>query len=197
MASLSSELAGGAADLEPLLERFLVSILPLAGAQAGAVRVRSFVALFSAAKCLASRYRPVGRRLAIITNGGGPGVLAADWISEINLQLGCLTPQQAQALQPQLSPLASLCDLMDLAEDAGPEHFRAAIEAAGKAPQIDGVLAIYSPKVGTDGAAIASALADAGYPSAPILKSELLQRDKPSSNAMAALRDLISDEDVS
>jgi len=39
MASLSSELAGGAADLEPLLERFLVSILPLAGAQAGAVRV--------------------------------------------------------------------------------------------------------------------------------------------------------------
>jgi len=129
--------------------------------RAGAVRVRSFVALFSAAKCLAARYRPVGRSLAIVTNGGGPGVLAADWISEINLQLGCLTPQQAQALQPQLSPLASLCDLMDLAEDAGPEHFRAAIEAAGKAPQIDGVLAIYSPKVGTDGAAIASALADA------------------------------------
>jgi len=45
--------------------------------RAGAVRVRSFVELFSAAKCLASRYRPVGRRLAIVTNGGGPGVLAA------------------------------------------------------------------------------------------------------------------------
>jgi acetyltransferase len=48
--------------------------------RAGAVRVRSFVELFSAAKCLASRYRPVGKRLAIVTNGGGPGVLAADWV---------------------------------------------------------------------------------------------------------------------
>ena len=44
--------------------------------------------MFSAAKCLASRYRPVGKRLAIVTNGGGPGVLAADWINEIDLQLG-------------------------------------------------------------------------------------------------------------
>ena len=52
--------------------------------RAGAVRVRSFVALFSAAKCLASRYRPVGKRLAIVTNGGGPGVLAADWVHEIS-----------------------------------------------------------------------------------------------------------------
>ncbi len=60
----------------------------------------------------------------------------------------------------KLSPLASLCDLMDLAEDAGPERFRAAIEAAGKAPQIDGVLAIYSPKMGGDAAAVARALAE-------------------------------------
>jgi acetyltransferase len=128
--------------------------------RAGAVRVRSFVALFSAAKCLASRYRAVGRRLAIVTNGGGPGVLAADWISEINLQLASLTPEQMKELQPQLPPLASLCDLIDVSEDAGPEHFRAAIEAAGKARQIDGVLAICSPKIGIDSATIASALVE-------------------------------------
>jgi acetyltransferase len=128
--------------------------------RAGAVRVRSFVALFSAAKCLASRYRPVGRRLAIVTNGGGPGVLAADWISEINLQLACLTAEQAQALKPQLPPLASLCDLIDLSEEGGPEHFKAAVEAAGNARQVDGVLAICSPKVGVDSATIATALAE-------------------------------------
>ncbi|MDO9197404.1 acetate--CoA ligase family protein, partial [Rhodoferax sp.] len=128
--------------------------------RAGAVRVRSFVQLFSAAKCLASRYRPVGRRLAIVTNGGGPGVLAADWVSEINLQLASLTPGQAQALQPQLPPLASLCDLIDVSEEAGPEHFKAAVEAAVKAPQVDGVLAIYSPKIGTNSVTVASALAD-------------------------------------
>ena len=127
--------------------------------RAGAVRVNSFVQLFSAAKCLASRYRPVGRRLAIITNGGGPGVLAADWANDIELELGCLTPEQAQLLSPLLSPLASLSDLIDISEDAGPEQFQAAILAAGKAPQIDGVLAIYSPKYGRDGGAIAVAIA--------------------------------------
>ena len=71
--------------------------------RAGAVRVRSFVALFSAAKCLASRYRPVGKRLAIVTNGGGPGVLAADWISEINLQLGQLSPRMRRPLTARLA----------------------------------------------------------------------------------------------
>jgi acetyltransferase len=65
--------------------------------RAGAVRVRSFVALFSAAKCLASRYKPVGKRLAIITNGGGPGVLAADWLNEIQLHLGRLSTESQAA----------------------------------------------------------------------------------------------------
>ncbi|MDD2918240.1 bifunctional acetate--CoA ligase family protein/GNAT family N-acetyltransferase [Rhodoferax sp.] len=128
--------------------------------RAGAVRVRSFVALFSAAKCLASRYKPVGKRLAIVTNGGGPGVLAADWVSEINLELGRLTPEQAQALAPQMPPLATLTDLIDVSEDAGPEQYRAAIDALNKAPQIDGILAIYSPKMGADGDALAGAIAD-------------------------------------
>lgn len=127
--------------------------------RAGAVRVRSFVELFSAAKCLASRYRPVGKRLAIVTNGGGPGVLAADWVNEIHLQLGRLSPESASALKPRLPELASLSDLIDLSEDAGPEHFQAAIETAGKDAQIDGVLAIYSPKAGADAAAVAHALA--------------------------------------
>ena len=129
--------------------------------RAGAVRVRSFVQLFSAAKCLASRYRPVGRRLAVVTNGGGPGVLAADWISENHLELASLTPEQVQALQPLLPPLATLSDLIDISEEAGPEHFKAAVEAAGKARQIDGVLAIFSPKIGMDSASISAALAEA------------------------------------
>src|SRR5450830_56042 len=128
--------------------------------RAGAVRVRSFVELFSAAKCLASRYRPVGRRLAIVTNGGGPGVLAADWINEIYLELGKLSPESVSTLKPQLPEFASLSDLIDLSEDGGPEHYRAAIEAAGKDRQIDGVLAIYSPKAGADAAAVARALVE-------------------------------------
>ncbi|HEY2256401.1 MAG TPA: bifunctional acetate--CoA ligase family protein/GNAT family N-acetyltransferase, partial [Variovorax sp.] len=129
--------------------------------RAGAVRVRSFVELFSAAKCLASRYRPVGRRLGIVTNGGGPGVLAADWVNEIALELGTLAPETAAALQPLLPPAASLSDLIDLSEDADAAHYQAAIEAAGNDPRIDGLLVIYSPKPGADAAAVARAVAEA------------------------------------
>ena len=138
--------------------------------RAGAVRVRSFVELFSAAKCLASRYRPVGKRLAIVTNGGGPGVLAADWVNEIGLQLGKLSAESAQKLQVRLPALASLTDLIDLSEDAEPAHYQAAIEAAAADRQIDGVLAIFSPKPGADAAAIARVLADIPRPmSKPLL----------------------------
>ena len=109
--------------------------------------------------CIRDSYKPVGKRLAVVTNGGGPGVLAADWISEIHLDFGRLTPEQVNALKPQLPPLATLSDLIDVSEDAGPEAYRVAIEAASKAPQIDGVLAIYSPKMNIDGDAIATAIA--------------------------------------
>ena len=126
--------------------------------RAGAVRVRSFVEMFSAAKCLASRYRPVGKRLAIITNGGGPGVLAADWVNHIHLELGQLSADAAAALAATLPAQASLTDLIDLAEDANPAHYQAAIEGANRDAGIDGLLVIYSPKPGEDPVAFAQAV---------------------------------------
>lgn len=128
--------------------------------RAGAVRVRSFVQLFSAAKCLSARFLPVGKRLAIITNGGGPGVLAADWANELDLELATLPAPDADALSPQLSPLATLHDLIDLAEDADAAHYRAAVKACAAAGGIDGVLVILSPKPGLDTCAVAQALAE-------------------------------------
>ena len=127
--------------------------------RAGAVRVRSFVELFSAAKCLASRYRPVGPRLAIVTNGGGPGVLAADWVNEIGLKLGRLSAKSIADLKPLLPDVASVSDLVDISEDATPEHYAAAIRVAAADTDIDGILAIHSPKAGTDAVAVAKAVA--------------------------------------
>jgi len=128
--------------------------------RAGAVRVRTFVQLFSAAKCLSARYLPVGNRLAIITNGGGPGVLAADWANDLNLEVVSLPAEEAATLAPQLSPLATLHDLIDLAEDALPAHYGAAVKACVKSGSVDGILVILSPKPGVDSNAIAQALAD-------------------------------------
>jgi len=127
--------------------------------RAGAVRVNSFVQLFSAAKCLASRYRPVGKRLSIVTNGGGPGVLAADWANAIGLSLARLSTNTTDALRPQLATEATLENLIDLSEEATPEHYATALAAAANDPNVDGMLAIYSPKLDILPSDVAQALA--------------------------------------
>ncbi len=142
--------------------------------RAGAVRVRSFVELFSAAKCLASRYRPVGPRLALVTNGGGPGVLAADWVNEIGLALGRLSPETAAALQPQLPAGASLVDLVDLSEFASADHYTRAVEAANADRGVDGVLVIQSPKQLGDAEHSAAAVAEAMAALRPRMAKPLL-----------------------
>jgi acetyltransferase len=128
--------------------------------RAGAVRVRLFTQLFSAAKCLASRYRPVGKRLAIVTNGGGPGVLAADWANEIGLEVATLGEAGRADLAPQLPPGTGLQSVIDLGEDALAAHYSAALLALGKDHGVDGMLAIYSPKPESDPAAVARGVAD-------------------------------------
>jgi acetyltransferase len=114
--------------------------------RAGAVRVRSFVELFSAAKCLASRYRPVGRRLAVVTNGGGPGVLAADWINEIFLDLGRLVG----GIRGRPATAAAATGFLDRSDRSfgrsGPRTLSDCRRSGLRDRQIDGVLAIYSPK---------------------------------------------------
>ncbi|MBC7499064.1 MAG: bifunctional acetate--CoA ligase family protein/GNAT family N-acetyltransferase [Herminiimonas sp.] len=127
--------------------------------RAGAVRVDSFVQLFSAAKCLASRYRPAGKRLAVVSNGGGPGVLAVDRISERKLELASLSAQAIAELTSQVSPEATLDGVIDLGEDADAAHYRAVIGACAGAA-CDGMLVILSPKPGIDATAIAQVLAE-------------------------------------
>lgn len=125
----------------------------------GAIRVRFFSELFSAVQCLAARYQPVGNRLAVITNGGGPGVLAADRAQDLGLTLGCLSEDVAEQLRPKLLPQASLSNLIDLAENATAEHYEHALQAACGDSAIDGVLFIQSPKPGRDMNTIAKTIA--------------------------------------
>ncbi len=117
--------------------------------RAGVVRVRQFTQLFSAAQCLASRFRPVGGNLAIVTNGGGPAVLAADWAAGLGLKVARVD---------------------DLGEDSDGAAYVAALRAGVADRGVDGVLLIHAPKVGVDTAAIAQAVADEFSPAAkPVL----------------------------
>ena len=128
--------------------------------RAGVVRVNAFTQLFSAAKCLASRFRPVGKRLAIITNGGGPGVLAADWANELGLDVAHLSTAATAALAPQHAPGAALDSVVDLGEDATPAHYATVLEAALADRQVDGILLIHSPKPDGEPDAIVRAIAE-------------------------------------
>jgi acetyltransferase len=97
--------------------------------RAGVVRVRQFTQLFSAAQCLASRFRPVGQRLCIVSNGGGPAVLAADWAGTLGL---------------------TVARVDDLGEEADGPAYVAAMKAAVTDPGVDGVLLIHAPKASMD-----------------------------------------------
>lgn len=114
--------------------------------RAGAIRVRTFVQLISAAKCLSSRYRATGNRLAIVTNGGGPGVMAADWAGESGIAMARLSESTIKHLNLSLPPAWSHDNPVDLLEDADVGRYRAAVAACMDDPAADGVLVILAPQ---------------------------------------------------
>lgn len=128
--------------------------------RAGAVRVNSMVQLFAAAKCLSARYLPVGRRLAVISNGAGPALLAADQVHQDGLSLAIPDKTSTEQLQKQLSKQARITELLDLSQEASADHYREAVTACAHCQDIDGILVILSPIAGVDTGAIAQTLAD-------------------------------------
>ncbi len=127
--------------------------------RAGAVRVRFFVQLFSAVKCLASRYRPTGRRLAIVANGGGPGVLASDWAEESGLGLATLSDATIARLGQSI-PQATRHNPIDVGERVLAPDFAQAVQTIMDDDGVDGVLALFAPKADRDPLQYAQALVD-------------------------------------
>jgi acetyltransferase len=134
--------------------------------RAGTVRVRTYTQLFAAARALASKRYPQGERLAIVTNGGGPGVIAADSAAENAVPLAELAPATMAALAPAMPRQCSSVNPIDILGDAPPERFRAAAAAALADPGVDALLALYSPVAVTPPEAAARAVAEAARSSA-------------------------------
>ncbi len=146
--------------------------------RSGTVRVRTYTQLFSAAKILAAfaspGRAPQGSRLAIVTNGGGPGVMAADCATENGVPLAALSPQTIALLDTQLPSQWSRRNPLDIIGDAPPSRFRDATAAALADPGVDAVLAMYSPVAVTEPEAAARAVAEAAMDSPkPVLAAWL------------------------
>lgn len=117
--------------------------------RAGVIRVQTITQLFSAAKALASGFRPTGNRLAIVTNGGGPGVMATDRASDLGLTIATLSDSTIEKLNQVLPPNWPHGNPVDIIGDAQADRYHHAVKACMEDPNVDGVLAILTPQAMT------------------------------------------------
>ena len=133
-------------------------VLDAACRRVGVLRVDSIEQVFDMAEVLAKQPRPRGRRLAIVTNAGGPGVLATDALIESGGELAQLSPATLEALDSFLPTAWSHGNPIDILGDADPERYAKALEVIAKDPNSDGLLAILTPQTMTDPTATAHEL---------------------------------------
>jgi acetyltransferase len=121
-------------------------VLDAAFRRCGVLRVNTIADLFHMADVLSKQPRPKGPRLAIVTNAGGPGVLAADGLLSNGGELAKLASESTEALNKILPPHWSHNNPIDVLGDALPERFAKVLEIAAQDPGSDGMLAITCPQ---------------------------------------------------
>ena len=133
-------------------------VLDAAFRRCGVLRVTSISDIFFMSDVLAKQPRPRGNRLAILTNAGGPGVIATDALVTGGGTLAELSPQTMAAFDEILPPQWSHNNPVDILGDAEPERYAKSLEIAAKDPAIDGMLVILTPQDMTNPTQIAEKL---------------------------------------
>lgn len=125
-------------------------VLEAAFDRTGVLRVNSIADLFYMAQVLAKQPSPQGPKLTILTNAGGPGVLATDFLIMGKGELTKLTDETINELNKVLPPTWSHNNPIDIIGDASPERYAKSVEIAAKDPNSDGLLVILTPQAMTD-----------------------------------------------
>ena len=126
--------------------------------RAGVVRAKTISQLFAAARTLSYDLQIKKKRLVIVTNGGGPGVMATDLAAELNIQMPNLSSTTVEKLNEILPAHWSHNNPIDILGDATPERYRQAIEICMQDDDIDAILVLLTPQAMTDPVAIAESL---------------------------------------
>ena len=134
------------------------SVFDAALRRAGVIRLYNLGQLFAAANALFSHFRPRGSRLAVITNGGGPGIMAADRASDLGIPLSNFADITVEKLKAALPPHCSRANPVDIGGDADVERYRKAIQSVLEGPNVDGVLVMLTPQAMTESTAVAEAV---------------------------------------
>jgi acetyl coenzyme A synthetase (ADP forming)-like protein len=165
-ARAASSHTGARASSEALVEMML--------RESGVIRTRTLEELFDVAAVLANQPVPGGRRVAIVTNAGGPAILAADACEANGLSVPVLDETTQQQLRSFLPPTASVANPVDMIASATPQQYQRALEAVAADPSVDSVIAIFIPPLVTDPEAVAGAIRGAASRiSKPIIASFL------------------------
>lgn len=157
--------------------------------RAGVLRVKAIGDMFSAARALTTPRKPRGNRLAVVSNGGGPVVMALDQAGELDIALAQLTPPTREKIAKLVPGSWSQGNPVDLPFESDPARYAAAITACLDDPGVDGVLAILTPDTYIDPLATAHAtIAIAEQTDKPVLAcwlGELSARSARSAFARA------------
>lgn len=128
--------------------------------QSGILRARTMQDVFDQALIFAYQPLITGDRIAIVTNAGGPGILATDAVENAGLQLARFDPATIQQLQAQLPPTANVFNPIDIIGDARSDRYHIGIKAALADPNVDAVLVLLTPQAQSDVPETAQVIAD-------------------------------------
>ncbi|WP_297611443.1 acetate--CoA ligase family protein [uncultured Sutterella sp.] len=157
--SHTGSLAGGDRAADALLK------------QSGVIRELSLRELFSSAKVFANCPIPKGDRVAIVTNSGGPGIMATDAVCGHGMQMAQISDETKAKLREFLPAAASVKNPVDMIASAPLEHYRRTVETVLADPEVDMVMVIYLPFLGLKDIDVAQALMEirAAHPEKPIV----------------------------
>lgn len=137
--------------------------------QSGVIRAESVEEMFDLARAFSHAPIPLGDRVAIITNSGGPGILATDALRAHGIPLAELPAATLDALRPHLPPGVEPRNPLDLIAGASPEAYRASLDLLLADDAVDAVLVIYTPPLPDDESRIVDAVASKKHPTKPML----------------------------
>ncbi len=140
-------------------------------AQAGVLRAGSVEELFDYAMAFSGQATPRSRRTAVLTNAGGPGILAADALERAGIEIPELSPATVAVLQPLFPEYASIRNPLDMIASATPAGYKMALTALLSDPAVDSAVAIFVPPLGVKQGDVTEAIAEAAVarPDKPVL----------------------------
>lgn len=128
--------------------------------QCGVLRVDNFRDMFALAQALLHQPLPRANRMAVVTNAGGPGILATDAIAGLGMTMADLGARTTKTLRRVLPPEASVHNPIDLIASADAARYRAALRAVARDRDVDGLVVLFVSPIMIDAAAVAQAIVD-------------------------------------